>query len=55
MKEIVTIFCTQLKIEDWHIKLGDGVLADSILDRIVHRSLRINASSINMREIESDL
>lgn len=45
-----TIFCTQYKISDWHTRLGSGTLADAILDRIVHNSIRIETGSINMRE-----
>ena len=45
-----TIFCTQYKISDWHTRLGCGTLADAILDRIVHNSIRIETGSINMRE-----
>lgn len=45
-----TIFCTQYKISDWHTRLGGGTLADAILDRIVHNSIRIETGNINMRE-----
>lgn len=45
-----TIFCTQYKIEDWHFRLGGGVLADSIMDRIIHGAYIVNTGSINMRE-----
>lgn len=30
-----TIFCSQFSVEGWHERLGGGVLADSILDRII--------------------
>lgn len=30
-----TIFCSQFSAEGWHERLGGGVLADSILDRII--------------------
>ena len=29
-----TVFCTQLKKKDWHPRLGGGVHADAIMDRI---------------------
>lgn len=45
-----TIFCTQYKIEDWHGRLGGGVLADSIMDRIIHGAYILNSGSINMRD-----
>jgi DNA replication protein DnaC len=46
-----TIFCTQFKIEDWHTRLGGGVLADSIMDRIIHKAFRVYSGDINMREL----
>ena len=45
-----TIFCTQYKAEDWHGRLGGGVLADSIMDRIIYKSFQLYAGDINMRE-----
>ena len=30
-----TIFCSQFTTEGWHQRLGDSVLADSILDHVV--------------------
>mgnify|MGYP002517015356 CR=1 FL=1 len=50
-----TIFCTQYKIESWHTRLGGGVHADAIMDRIIHNSITINAGDINMREVESKM
>lgn len=48
-----TIFCTQYKREDWHSRLGGGVHADAIMDRIVHNALWIYAGNLNMRERNS--
>lgn len=31
-----TIFCTQYKREDWHRRLGGGIHAGAIMDRVVH-------------------
>jgi len=45
-----TIFCTQYKISEWHPRLGGGVLADAIMDRIVHNSIVISSGKYNMRE-----
>ena len=36
-----TIICSQLPVGDWHSIIGDGTVADAILDRIVHSSHRI--------------
>ena len=48
-----TIFCTQYKKEDWHSRLGGGVHADAIMDRIVHNVVWIYAGNLNMREYYS--
>ena len=45
-----TILCTQYKIEEWHDRLGGNVLADSIMDRIIHGAHMLNAGSLNMRD-----
>lgn len=49
-----TIFCTQYKKEDWHSRLGGGVHADAIMDRIVHNVVWIYAGNLNMREYYSN-
>ena len=36
-----TIFASQFKPEGWHAKIGEGPLADAILDRIVYDSYTI--------------
>lgn len=45
-----TIFCTQYRKEDWHARLGGGVHADAIMDRIVHNAVWIETGLMNMRE-----
>lgn len=47
-----TILCTQYRIEDWHVRLGGGIHADAIIDRIIHNSIRIYAGDRNMRELK---
>ncbi len=48
-----TILCTQYKVEDWHARLGGGVLADSIMDRIIHKTYWLYSGDLNMRELQS--
>lgn len=48
-----TIFCSQYKTTEWHPRLGGGVLADAIMDRIVYNSKNIKVGSMNMREFIS--
>ena len=38
------------KKEDWFDRLGGGVHADTILDRIVHNAIFVETGSMNMRE-----
>lgn len=45
-----TIFCTQYRQTDWHARLGGGIHADAILDRIVHNAVWVETGDMNMRE-----
>jgi DNA replication protein DnaC len=45
-----TIFCTQYRKSDWHTRLGGGIHADAIMDRIVHNAVWIETGDLNMRE-----
>ena len=45
-----TVFCTQYAKKDWHQRLGSGVHADAIMDRIVHRTIWVETGTSNMRE-----
>jgi len=45
-----TVFCTQYAKKDWHQRLGSGVHADAIMDRIVHNTIWIETGGTNMRE-----
>ncbi len=45
-----TVFCTQYAKKDWHQRLGGGVHADAIMDRIVHNTIWITTGELNMRE-----
>lgn len=51
LKRTSTIFCSQFSPEGWYSKLGEGQVADAILDRIVHDSYKILVDGeISMRE-----
>ena len=48
--ESSTVFCTQYPKKDWHQRLGGGVHADAIMDRIVHNAVWVETGTVNMRE-----
>lgn len=54
-KKRSTIVTSQLPVTHWHEHLHDATLADAILDRLVHNSLRIELTGDNMRKKESAL
>ena len=46
-----TIIASQLPVSQWHDAIGDPTVADSILDRLVHSSHRIEfKSEVSMRK-----
>lgn len=45
-----TVFCTQFMKEDWHARLGGGVHADAMMDRIVHNASWLFTGKLNMRQ-----
>jgi len=47
---VSTVFCTQYAKKNWHARLGGGVHADAIMDRIVHNTLWITTGGMNRRE-----
>lgn len=49
------LFVSQFPIHDWHQKIQDPTLADAILDRIVHDSLRLPLKGESMRKLTSPL
>ena len=44
-----TIITSQLPIEHWHAWIGDGTIADAILDRIMQKNHRINLTGESLR------
>lgn len=50
-----TILCSQWSPEGWYERLGEGPVADAILDRIINSSYKILLQGSSMREIYSKL
>jgi DNA replication protein DnaC len=45
---------SQLPVQDWHQMFLDSTIADAILDRIVHNSIRMTLHGESMRKIIAD-
>jgi DNA replication protein DnaC len=45
-----TVFCSQYGPESWHKHIGIDVIADAVLDRIVHNSIQIELKGESMRK-----
>lgn len=45
-----TIFTSQLPVSKWYEAIGDGTVADAILDRIVHDAHRIELKGESLRK-----
>jgi DNA replication protein DnaC len=44
-----TVIASQLPVSDWHHLIVDPSIADAVLDRLVHRSVRIELKGESMR------
>lgn len=49
-----TVLCTQYSPADWHGRLGGGVQADAMIDRLVHGAVRIDLGDVNVRNLPSE-
>lgn len=50
-----TIITSQLAVSLWHEHLGDATLADAVLDRLIHNSIRIELNGESMRKPKKSL
>ena len=49
------LFATQLPVNQWYQQIQDPTLADAILDRLVHDSIRLQLKGESMRKLTSKL
>ncbi|MEO1094365.1 MAG: ATP-binding protein, partial [Cyanobacteria bacterium J06638_28] len=49
------LLATQFPVNQWHPQIQDPTLADAILDRLVHDSLRLSLKGESMRKLTSPL
>ncbi|WMJ72213.1 IS21-like element helper ATPase IstB [Cytophagaceae bacterium ABcell3] len=45
-----TIFCSQIPVSKWHELIGEGTIADAILDRVVYSSHRLDLQGESLRK-----
>lgn len=50
-----TLVATQVPVSDWHARIPDPTLADSLLDRLIHNAYRLQLSGGSMRKVHSPL
>lgn len=50
-----TVLCTQYTPAEWHGRLGGGVCADAIVDRIVEGAYFIDLGDVNVRRMVSSM
>lgn len=50
-----TLVATQVPVSDWHARIPDPTIADSVLDRLIHNAYRLNLSGDSMRKVHSPL
>lgn len=46
-----TIICTQYTPTERHGRLGGGVQADAMVNRLIHGSIRIDLGDVNVRKL----
>lgn len=49
-----TIIASQLPVSAWHEVIGEQTIADAILDRMVHNSLRVDLKGESLRRKKAD-
>ena len=49
-----TVVASQLPVSDWHHLIAAPSIADAVLDRLAHRSVRIELTGESMRRREAD-
>lgn len=50
-----TLVATQVPVSEWHARIPDPTIADSVLDRLIHNAYRLTLSGDSMRKVHSPL
>ena len=48
-----TIITSQYPVDDWYQAIGDPTVADAIMDRMAHTSIRIELTGESLSKIKS--
>ena len=49
-----TIFISQMPAHEWFSIIGDNTIADAIVDRVIHQSIKINLDGESMRKTKKN-
>lgn len=49
------VITSQLPVEKWHAYIGEPTIADALLDRVVHRSHRLELKGESMRKLKESI
>jgi len=47
------VLCTRYTPAEWHGRLGGGVQANAMVDRLIHGAVRIDLGDVNVRKLLS--
>lgn len=47
-----TLITSQIPVNEWHDTIGDKTVADAVLDRLVHRALRVELYGESLRKLK---
>jgi len=48
-----TLITSQLNVEEWHQIIGDGTVADAIMDRVAHNAYRLKLQGESVRKLQA--
>jgi len=50
-----TLISSQIPVEEWYQRIGEKTVADAVLDRVVHRALRVELLGESLRKRRADV
>ena len=53
--KVSTIVASQLPVEKWYGMIGEATFAEAILDRLIHRAVRVTLTEESMRKQGANL